>query len=546
MNLTDAEILELHELCSALADDRLSPVQGQRLQDLLAQSPEARTIYFQSVALSNSLAEYAGEMQADVTPSMPKKARNSRWPALSLAAAAALVLGLFLRPHFHPSADTLSPREEVADGELQTGTLVARVTGTKNCTWKGATQLQAGDAVHRGQQLELNQGTAEITFDCGAQVVLDGPAVLSVESAWEAILRSGGLKATVDPQAAGFRVRHSSVEVLDLGTEFSIVADAEGDAEVKVLKGSVEVSPVGEETVPAVLHENESRAFGKGRKSRRSEFAKRHARLALATALDRWKLPANLCHWSFDENAEGGLGAQTVGLSGSHSKLLSLSEGRWQLTDGRWNKALKLDGATAVTAPMPGISRAASRTVAFWVQVPHDAQLSDSQAIIAWPMQSKKSKGHVLEIGWNRDPNQGPLGALRTELGKIYAVGATPLRDGRWHHIAVVFVPIGPEDGPVQVTQYVDGGLEGTTLRAIKTKRTQDTSSGDVMWLGRSPSKRNKPRYFRGALDELFVADRALSPPEILRLMTENQPPRLDVAQAGETALSPLLIATTP
>jgi hypothetical protein len=406
---------------------------------------------------------------------------------------------------------------------------VARITGTKNCAWKGTSSLQPGDAVHRGQQLELKEGTAEITFDCGAQVVLDGPALLSVESAWEAVLRRGGLKATVEPQAAGFRVRHSSVEVLDLGTEFSMVADAEGDAEVKVLKGSVEVSPVGsEEATPAVLHENESRAFGKGRKNRHGEFAKRHARLALATSLDRWKLPANYCHWSFDEVANAGFKTQTMGLAPLQNA--RLESGAVSLSAGRWDKALRLDGGTAVTAPMPGISRAASRTVAFWVRVPEDAQLSDSQAMIAWPMRSKKLGSRVLEIGWNRNPNQGPMGALRTELGKIYAVGATSLRDGRWHHIAVVFVPIGSEDGPVQVTQYLDGRLEGTTLRAIKSKRANDSSADDLMWLGRTPGKKNKARYFRGDLDELFVMDRALSPPEILRLMTQNQPPQNLVA----------------
>lgn len=531
MSLSDAEILELHELCGALADDRLTSAQSQRLQDMLAQSEEARALYFRAVTLSNSLADYAGETQADEAPALPKKSLLRFWPVAVLAAAAVIALGFFVHTHFSTSSsDQIVSRDEATDAELQTDTLVARITGTKNCAWKGASQLQPGDAVHRGQQLELNEGTAEITFDCGAQVVLDGPALLSVESAWEAVLRRGGLKATVEPQAAGFRVRHSSVEVLDLGTEFSMVADAEGDAEVRVLKGSVEVSPVGgEEATPAVLHENESRAFGKGRKNRHGEFAKRHARLAVATSLDRWKLPANYSHWSFDEIVDHGFKTQTVGLAALQNA--RVESGAPALSDGRWEKALNFDGTTAVTAPMPGISHVASRTVAFWVRVPENAQLSDSQAMIAWPTRSKKLGSRVLEIGWNRNPNQGPLGALRTELGKIYAVGATSLRDGRWHHIAVVFVPIGSEDGPVQVTQYVDGRLEGSTLRSIKTKHTGDTSPGDdLMWLGRTPGKKNKARFFRGDLDELFVTDRALSPTEILRLMTQNQPPQNLVA----------------
>jgi hypothetical protein len=165
-------------------------------------------------------------------------------------------------------------------------------------------------------------------------------------------------------------------------------------------------------------------------------------------------------------------------------------------------------------------------------------------------MNSKKLGNRVLEIGWNRNPNQGPLGALRTELGKVLSVGATPLRDGRWHHIAVVFLPIGSaEDAPVQVTQYVDGRLDGITLRTIKNKRGMtDLPSNDLLWLGRAPGKHNKNQFFRGEMDELFVLDRALSPPEILRLMNQNLPPRMDVAQVDlpKVSLEKPLIAITP
>jgi hypothetical protein len=488
---------------------------------------------------------------APVVTSFSSRLRRHR-ALVGFAAAAVVALGAFVVLHFQPQApQTVPTREEIADNEadLQTGTLVARLTGAKNCVWQSGNP-QPGDALHRGQELDLKEGTAEITFDCGAQVVIDGPAALDVESAWDAVLRHGGLKATVEPQAAGFRVRHSSVEVLDLGTEFSMVADANGDAEVQVLKCYVEVSPLGgEEIVPAVLHENESRQFGKGRKNKHNDFAKLHAKLARAQQLDRWKPDAKFCHWSFDEIADNGFKAQSVGFPGSHNVFLEKGGSAVTQAEGRWQKALRLDGQTALTAPLQGLSHAGSRTVAFWVRVPEDAQLSDSLPMIAWQMQSKKLGSRVLEIGWNRNPNRGPLGALHTELGRIYAVGATPLRDGRWHHIAVVFLPIGSsEDAPVQVTQYVDGRLEGTTLKAIKNKRgTNEAASYDVLWLGRAPGKHNKTQYFRGELDELFVLDRALSPAEIVRLMTQNLPPRQEVADAAPALkLEKNLIALTP
>jgi len=63
-----------------------------------------------------------------------------------------------------------------------------------------------------------------------------------------------------------------------------------GEADVRVLKGSIEVASInGDETAPLVMTENESRRFGKGRKSDRRDFEDRHARLAKALPMDRWK-----------------------------------------------------------------------------------------------------------------------------------------------------------------------------------------------------------------------------------------------------------------
>jgi len=538
MSLTDSEILELHDLCSALLDDQITDVQQQSLTQMLASSNEARAFYFHEMSLSASLTEYANDMQSDA-PVMPavkpkqSRAKLNLWTLGALSMAACLAFGSFL--YFNATSHS-SPttRDELADGELQTGALIARVTGVKDPVWKAQGHFLPGDALSRGQRLELESGVAEITFDCGARLVLEGPAVLDVESAWEATLQHGGLKATVPHEAIGFRVHHSSVEVVDLGTEFSMVATAGGDAEVRVIEGSVEVSPVNaEEPSATVLHTNETRRFGKNRKTGNGDMEARHGRLAQSKVMDRGKLDVSYAHWSLDHASEGGFKAEVVGLAGVQNARFDAGHAGELLTDGRWQNALRFDGTMAMSAVVPGISRPVSRTVAFWVRVPENAELLDSHAMVAWQTHSKKMISRVLEIGWNRNPNQGPLGALRTDLGKIYAVGVTPLRDGRWHHLAIVFLPIASKEGAVQVTQYVDGRLEGTTLHAIKSKHLgAEMASSDVMWMGRLPGKRNKSNFFRGDMDELFITDRALSPTEIVRLMTENQPPRLELTDA--------------
>jgi hypothetical protein len=86
--------------------------------------------------------------------------------------------------------------------------------------------------LRKGQRVELAKGFAEITFDSGAQVLLQGPASLDVNSAWSAMLHSGKLTASLPPEAAGFSISNQSVKVVDIGTEFTMVADT-GDAQLK-------------------------------------------------------------------------------------------------------------------------------------------------------------------------------------------------------------------------------------------------------------------------------------------------------------------------
>src|SRR5581483_2490408 len=215
------------------------------------------------------------------------------WVFGALAVAAALVLGFFAR------RATLLPDEAPP---LRASDSVARITALKNPRWRGAVKLAAGDHLRKGQRLEIGAGFAEITFDSGARVVIEGAATLDVNSAWDATLRDGTLKASVPPEAVGFRVVNSAVEVVDLGTEFTMVADGRGGADVFVLKGEVEAAPrLAAETDTLLLRENQSRRFGQGGVSAVTDSAKRFAEFTQPLALDRFSPPVNFVHWSFDQ-----------------------------------------------------------------------------------------------------------------------------------------------------------------------------------------------------------------------------------------------------
>jgi ferric-dicitrate binding protein FerR (iron transport regulator) len=530
MSLPDHELLELNALCNALTDGAITEPERARLEEMLAASDDARRFYVRAMALSASLLDYAGEMQADA-PDLPAK-RVVRVPAWawtvgSLAAAACVALAFWLG-----GFEKRDAAGEIASAEQESDDSVARLSGARACRWAGAA-LQPGAELRRGQRIELQSGVAEITFDSGAQVTLEGPASLDLGSAWDAVLHRGTLKANVPPEAIGFRVSNPSVEVVDLGTEFSMIADESGATEVFVLQGAVETSArdaAGNNLDSVILREKQARRFTRAGGSDVPDRDAKLAKFARKLPLERYLRPANFVHWSFDEEA-GPAFAQSIGSAEAdftarlEPAAAALSAGT--RTAGRWERALLLDGSTFAKADFPGIGKRAARTVAFWINVPADAPLPDAGAMLAWP----GGHGRGCEIGWNRHPLDGALGTLRTAAGRTSIVGSAPLRDGRWHHVAVVFSPRQKAEGALQIRQYVDGRLDGSTARrSVKRGRNAahkdaaTSMSDEVLWIGRNLAGSDSAAHFRGALDEVFIADRALSPPEIRHLMKQNRP----------------------
>lgn len=528
MNLSDRDILELSELCSAVVDGRLTDAQRQRLEAWLATSEEARRFYVRALGLSASLYHYAGEMHADVPAPEPALKERFRlawgWWLGAFATAACVVFGLWLAFR-SPTAPIPANRT----GEE----FVARLSGLKDIQWQQATRgLRPGDLLRRGQRLDLAAGFAEITFDSGAQIIMEGPALIELVSAWEAALQKGVIKVHVPPEALGFRVTSDVVEVTDLGTDFSVIADAAGHADVLVLKGEVEATPLGgAEEQSVLLRENEARRFGRSGISSVEDFADKFARLTRTVPLERFDPTAQYIRWSFDEPEGSRAAADSYGPARpsftAHLESTPTNTAALR-TEGAFNLALNFDGQFYAKAAYPGLSGKWPRTVMFWVNIPPDAQLSSAYAMIAWWAENPKFGSRPVHIGWNRNPSEGPVGVLRTDYLGGYALGATPLRDGRWHHIAVVFVPDPDGRRPVEVKQYVDGRLEGEgrpsppgSQFATEPNRTV----ADFLWLGCRLGD-NGPRQdrFRGQIDELCIADRALSPRQIVQIMRNNQP----------------------
>jgi hypothetical protein len=257
----DLDIL-LSELCNGTitADDIA------RLDVLLSNDVAARQSYNDYLFLHAELyAQHASLEAVERVESRESRDKGreseqvtSRAPRRWLAVAAALVgvaavssWGTYLASRGGAGASA----PVVANGDIdKNGAIaadpslsVARITATRNCLWQHATNgIGFGSRLHPGQRLELAAGLVEITFDDGAAVVLEGPATFDVRARGEARLHEGRLSAVVPERAHGFQVATSRVNIIDLGTEFGLMAEAEGATEVHVFNGLVKAQLLDE------------------------------------------------------------------------------------------------------------------------------------------------------------------------------------------------------------------------------------------------------------------------------------------------------------
>jgi ferric-dicitrate binding protein FerR (iron transport regulator) len=149
-------------------------------------------------------------------------------------------------------------------GDREAGApVVAWLVNAQNCEWSEAGPL---GNMRAGNTLQLERGLAEIRFDCGARVVLEGPAKLELVSGRSARLLHGKLTARVPEPAAGFAILSPQGKVIDLGTEFGVAVADTGATDVYVFEGKVVARPVADgETGAVSLTRNQSAHIAAGK-----------------------------------------------------------------------------------------------------------------------------------------------------------------------------------------------------------------------------------------------------------------------------------------
>ena len=276
---------ELRRLVSALCEGTITEREYERLERLVADDPDARRFYYDYVSLHAELtwtqvASLSGSVPSDsdknVVQSSSDKTESQE------VSAQTPVLGFLGQgdndqvmecPQEHRSTGNYflwscmlvlvggtlclwfmldrSHRAKVADKDVfppsvtneVTTPHVAHLVETVDCKWsQGCKSFIDQSALAAGETIKFDAGLAKIAFDGCAEIILEGPAEFHIESAMSAKLLRGRLSAKVTNKGHGFTVFGPKMRVLDLGTEFGLAVDEDGEGQVHVFKGEVEVS----------------------------------------------------------------------------------------------------------------------------------------------------------------------------------------------------------------------------------------------------------------------------------------------------------------
>lgn len=238
---------QLDDLLAALCDGTISQADFALLEARLAADPQARWRYVQMMDLHADLAWSDGPLAAAreqeeledglaLAGAMSDSAKTNPSTPLgrihwaTKAALLALVPGLALVWAYSAGWFAASNSHIIATLKPEPDAKISVDSPRDN-------ELQIGSTI------ELQAGSAGMTFNAGSQLTMTGTTTVRVDSSNSATLLRGMIEAHVPQQAVGFTLDAPGFRVIDLGTRFSVQAAADGSGQVRVHEGRVDVVP---------------------------------------------------------------------------------------------------------------------------------------------------------------------------------------------------------------------------------------------------------------------------------------------------------------
>ena len=439
----------------------------------------------------------------------------------------------------------------------------AQLTRQARAQWADARHTyQLGDRFAAGQQLDLARGVVELRFDCGVQVVLQGPARVELASVVALRLQSGKMTAEIlRPEARGFQVQTPRGNVIDLGTEFGVEVTPCQDVEVHVFRGEVVVERNADASAadprPASGYPGRPGSHVFRNQGLRMESGTAGPLLVeepgdtfIRTIDDADRDRHVVAYWRFEDHPVGEVVADTSGntkpvrgtvdSSFNGNDLFTYSAS----TRPRFSGDVPADAVLRSGAPnrgcldntTPPVEGSPTRDLYTRSRVSHASPIDIQKVKLAqWTIEASV-KAKVLNVGTQtfvgRDGGNGAVMAFRINPQDHFeicfkdvnrrehrAIANMAVQANQWYRLAAVC------DGHL-LQLYIDcGDGRGYQLRAVATVTPKRHGASTVLgptnpnaeWsVGRGRVNRLTCEWFQGWIDEVRICDVALPPGELL------------------------------
>ena len=236
------------ELIIRYLNQNISEAEVQKLDQSLKENSDLRKRFYDQVNVGAALeAEFSSPLPEEKVISF--KQRNSMVSMLGIAASFILVIGILGYSFFNTKES------------------IATLESNENAAWESSLPTLEGSELSAGL-MTLKSGVATIRFSSGAEVVLEAPAEIELQSAMQGKLLKGNAVVHVPESAHGFTLVTPTGYAVDHGTAFGVSIMNNGKiSDFKVLEGEISLhSPKGQSLF---LLENESATlndYGIGKK----------------------------------------------------------------------------------------------------------------------------------------------------------------------------------------------------------------------------------------------------------------------------------------
>lgn len=527
---------EVAELAEACLRDEISDERLVRLEALVVDDPHARRMFAVYLQGAHSLRVWANGQDlrdGDGQDESPVPGQTSpvlgflgvvaegvNWhthPARFFSLVVALTLSTWCGFYLFTRPDLRGGGEVAERSGEKPPPFVAQLRQAVDCQWGGPADEAPTPGIHlrKGRVLDLKSGVAEIRFDSGAGVALEGPAKFALAGENAGNLQLGRLSARVPEEAIGFSLDTPSTTVVDLGTEFGVAVYKNETTDVHVFAGLVQVRAPGamDGAVQWIeLAANEARRFSTHnveeisadvRAFKQDKYDRDPAGLSVPPEYAAAVRDADpVCYWRFERT----VGAVVENEASDRHDVRIVGDVTIVGDERGKSASFGTNGYLVADDALDDLE-GDGYAIECWVR-PDGYRKATLAGLLAGDMD-----GYAVMVELQPDRNDRPPASVRflhrTPPGsvggtRIYSPAKTYVPH-RWHHV------VASKSGS-RMSLYVDGDLVGSDTDDSRLPGSLRVVLGRI-----SPTNDGETRQFTGRIDEIAVYPHGLAEQTIRR-----------------------------